>query len=132
MQDYTAILQARRLHSKPPSDSDAAEGRSHVETSLREEGIYADDILRDVAGQAPALPPPLPKGVRLILYAPKRPPVAIEQCSVVTNVDLFIRTTLADLEGKLNDATGVKGGWTVPQMLDRLRQVGLVLEIEKN
>ena len=131
MQDYTAILQARRLHSNPPSEIDAAEGKSHPETSPEGTESHAEEILRDVAVQAPASPPPLPRGVRLVLYAPKTPPVAIEQCSVVTNVDLFIRTTLADLEAKLGDTAGVKGGWTVPQMIDRLRQVGLVLEIEK-
>ena len=131
MQDYTAILQARRLHSNPPSESAVAEGKSHPETSPEETESHAEEILRDVAVQAPASPPPLPRGVRLVLYAPKTPPVAIEQCSVVTNVDLFIRTTLADLEAKLGDTAGVKGGWTVPQMMDRLRQVGLVLEITK-
>ena len=127
MQDYTAILQARRLHSNPPSESAVAAGTSSPEGTES----HAEEILRDVAVQAPASPPPLPEGVRLVLYAPKKPPVAIEQCSVVTNVDLFIRTTLADLEIKLNDTAGVKGGWTVPQMMDRLRQVGLVLEITK-
>jgi hypothetical protein len=59
------------------------------------------------------------------------PPVAIEQCSIVTNVDLFIRSSLADLEDSLNRRK--KGGscWTISQMLDRLRQVGMVLELEK-
>ena len=131
MQDYTAILQARGLHSKPTSDCDAAEGTSQDEILREEPGNHADAILRNVAAEAPASPPPLPRGVRLLSYAPKRPPVAIEECSVVTNVDLFIRTTLADLEAKLNDTAGVRWGWSVPQMLDRLRQVGLLLEIEK-
>jgi len=132
MQDYTAILQARGLHSKPTWKTAANEEASQDEISREETGNLSADFLRDVAVQAPALPPSLPRGVRLILYAPKKPPVAIEQCSVVTNVDLFIRTTLADLEAKLTGARGVQGGWTVPQMLDRLRQVGLVLEIEKS
>ena len=129
MQDYTAILQARRLHSNPSSESAVAEDKSPPETCPQATEIRPEDILRDVAVHAPASPPPLPKGLRLVLYAPKKPPVAIEQCSVVTNVDLFIRTTLNDLEIKLNDTAGVKGGWTVRQMLDRLRQVGIVLEI---
>ncbi|OFV95124.1 MAG: hypothetical protein A3F68_10660 [Acidobacteria bacterium RIFCSPLOWO2_12_FULL_54_10] len=131
MQDYNAILQARGLYSKPMPETDAAEAMSHDETSLEEVGIQIDDILRAVAVQAPALPPPLPSGVRLVLYSPKMPPIAIEQCAIVTNVDLFIRSTLADLKAKLNGATGASGGWTVPQLLDHLRQVGVVVEVEK-
>jgi len=55
----------------------------------------------------------------------------LEQFSIVTNVELFIQSSLADLEDKLNHPNAIRWGWTVPQMLDRLRQVGLVIEIEK-
>ena len=90
----------------------------------------ADD-LDGIVAEAPPLPPPLPIGLRLISYVPKKPPVALEQCSIVTNLDLFIQTTFADLEAKLNHPTPNPWGWTVSQMLDRLRQVGLVIEVEK-
>ena len=89
------------------------------------------DDLDGIVAEAPPLPPPLPSGLRLISYLPKKPPVAFEQCSIVTNLDLFIKTTLADLEAKLNHPTPTPWGWTVQQMLDRLRQVGLVIEVEK-
>ena len=89
------------------------------------------DALDGLVAEAPPLPPPLSSALRLISYLPKKPPVALEQCSIVTNLDLFIQTTLADLEAKLNHPTPIPWGWTVQQMLDRLRQVGLVIEIEK-
>ena len=89
------------------------------------------DALDGLVAEAPPLPPPLPSGLRLISYLPKKPPVALEQCSIVTNLDLFIQTTLADLEAKLNHPTPTPWGWTVQQMLVRLRQVGLVIEVEK-
>ena len=70
-------------------------------------------------------------GVRLVSYTPKRPPVGIESWSVVTDVETFIRTTLADLDARLNNPVAINGGWSVWVMLDRLRQVGLAVEIEK-
>ncbi len=91
----------------------------------------ANDILCEVAAEASASPPPLPLGVRLVSYAPKKPPIGIESWSVVTDVETFIRTTLADLDARLNNPVAIHGGWSVWQMLDRLRQVGLEVEIEK-
>ena len=84
-----------------------------------------------IVSEAQLLALSLPAGLRLISYAPKKPPVAVEQCSVVTNVKLFIQSSLADLEYRLLHPDSVRLGWTVPQILDRLRQVGLVIEVEE-
>ena len=89
------------------------------------------DVLDGIVAEALPLPPPLPKGLRLISYVPQKLPVALEQCSIVTNLELFIQSSLADLEDKLNHPNTVRWGWTVAQMLDRLRQVGLVVEVER-
>lgn len=89
------------------------------------------DLLDGIVAEARPFPPSLPNGLRLISYAPQKPPVAVEQCSIVTNVELFIQSSLDDLEERLNHPNAVRWGWTVPQILDRLRQVGLVLEVEK-
>ena len=91
----------------------------------------ANDILCEVAAEASASPPALPLGVRLVSYAPKKPPVGIESWSVVTDVEKFIQATLADLDARLNNPVAIHGGWSVWQMLDRLQQVGLTVEIEK-
>jgi hypothetical protein len=66
----------------------------------------------------------MPAGVRLIEWNLKQPPVAIETCAVVTDSGLFARTTLEQLRIAL---AGPKRwvGWSVPQLIDRLAQVGV-------
>ena len=87
--------------------------KSEVLAELTASGIHgrvisADEedqeaIIERVAAEAPSLPPELPKGLRLIAYAPKKPPVALESWSVVTDVEKFIRSTVADLDARLNN-----------------------------
>ena len=77
--------------------------------------------------------PPMPEGVRLVSGNLKEPPVAIETCAVVTDPALFASTTLAQLKAALaNPKRWV--GWSVPQLIDRLAQVGVTvaLEIDKS
>jgi hypothetical protein len=78
---------------------------------------------------APDACPPLPQGVRLVRYQPKEPPIGIDLCSVVTNVDKFIRFELRELDGRLNNPVQIRDGWGVFAILERLRQAGLELEI---
>ena len=87
------------------------------------------EILDGIVADALPLPPNLPNGVRLLLYAPKKPPVALEECSIVTNVELFIQSSLADLDCRLNHADEKRLGRSIPQILDRLQQVGLLIEV---
>jgi hypothetical protein len=72
----------------------------------------------------------LPRGVRLVRYEPKPPPIAIDVCSIVVDVERFIQTELAELDARLHSPIQIRGGWGVFTILDRLRQVGLELEIE--
>jgi hypothetical protein len=72
----------------------------------------------------------LPHGVRLVRYEPKPPPIAIDVCSIVVDVEKFIQTELAELDARLHSPIQIRGGWGVFTILDRLRQVGLELEIE--
>jgi hypothetical protein len=74
--------------------------------------------------------PAMPKGVRLIRWEPKAAPVAIDVCSVVENVPKFIESELRALDSRLNNPWTIHGGFTVPQMLDRLAQAGLEVELE--
>jgi len=79
-------------------------------------------FLRDCAN-VPAMPP----GVRLLTWNLKKPPVAIESCAVVVNPKLFAKTSLVQLGTAMaNPAFWV--GWSVPQLIDRLLQVGVVVE----
>lgn len=74
--------------------------------------------------------PPMPKGVRLIRWEPKAAPVAIDVCSVVVDIPKFIESELRAINSRLNNPWSIQGGFTVPQMLDRLAQVGLEVELD--
>ena len=74
--------------------------------------------------------PPMPKGVRLIRWESKAAPVAIDVCSVVVDISKFIEGELRALDSRLNNPWTIHGGFTVPQMLDRLAQAGLEVELE--
>jgi hypothetical protein len=73
--------------------------------------------------------PPMPPGVRLVEWKLKEPPVAIETCAVVINPALFARRTLQQLR------TAIKNprrwvGWSIPQLIGRLGQVGVTVTLE--
>ncbi len=72
--------------------------------------------------------PPVPPGVRLLGWSLKQPPVAIEACAVVVDPALFARTTLEQLGRALANPTRWVG-WTVPQLVDRLAQVGVKVAV---
>jgi hypothetical protein len=82
------------------------------------------DILR-ARHTIPALPP----GVRLISWNLKEPPVAVETCAIVVDPLLFARSTLEQLRVAL-ECPKRWVGWTVPQLIDRLAQVGAVVALE--
>ena len=84
------------------------------------------DLLR-----ARATIPAMPPGVRLLDWNLKQPPVAIDTCSVVTDPALFVRTTLEQLRVALAKPERWVG-WTVVQLIDRLRQVGVDVGLERN
>jgi hypothetical protein len=75
--------------------------------------------------------PALPPGIRLISWNLKEPPVAIETCAVVTDPALFARTTLEQLRVALAEPRRWVG-WSVPQLIDRLAQVGVVVALESD
>ena len=73
--------------------------------------------------------PIVPVGVRLVKWNLKEPPVAIDTCSIVLDSELFARTMLEQLRLALaNPKRWV--GWSVPQLVDRLAQVGVTVALE--
>jgi len=72
----------------------------------------------------------MPKGVRLIRWEPKTAPVAIDVCSVVGDFPKFIERELHALDSRLNNPWTIHSGFTAPQMLDRLRQVDVEVELD--
>jgi hypothetical protein len=73
--------------------------------------------------------PPMPEGIRLISWNLKDPPVAIEMCAVVTGPALFAKTTLEQLRVALENPKRWVG-WSIPQLIDRLAQVGVIVALE--
>ena len=73
--------------------------------------------------------PPMPPGVRLIAWNPKQPPVIVERWSVVTDVVLFVRSTLEQLRLALAGNNWLAGNWSVRDLCERLEQVGVRVEV---
>jgi hypothetical protein len=94
--------------------------------AIRKLNTMVDDQIMD----APAGCPTLPAGVRLVAYRPKTAPVAIDVCTLVVNVERFMLAELRDLNSRLNHPWTIRGGFTVPQILDRLAQAGLEVELD--
>ena len=72
--------------------------------------------------------PTMPPGVHLVSWKLKEPPVAIETCTVVTDTALFAKSTLEQLRIALAQPKRWVG-WSVPQLLDRLAQVGVLVAL---
>ncbi len=74
--------------------------------------------------------PPMPPGVRLLKWVPKTPPVSIVRMGIVNNVDKFISATLRELRARLEGKDFLAGNWSLRELVDRLEQVGVVVNVE--
>jgi hypothetical protein len=74
--------------------------------------------------------PAMPAGVQLISWSPKDAPVKLSPCSTVTNVDLFVRSTLRQLEAQLSGKHWIAGGWGLSGLLARLEACGCVVALD--
>lgn len=74
-------------------------------------------------------PPPMPEGVRLLQWAPKPPPVAIERRTVVNDVPKFVRATLGQLRGAMAGKNWMAGNWSIRDLVERLEQVGVKVSV---
>jgi hypothetical protein len=72
----------------------------------------------------------VPLGVRIVSWNPKTAPVRLSVCSTVTDVDKFIRTTLAQLAVRLSGKGWLDGGWGLSGLLARLEACGCVLALD--
>ena len=73
--------------------------------------------------------PPMPPVVRLLNWEQKEPPVAIVHMVIVNNVDKLIAATLGQLRARLEGKESLAGNWSLREIVDRLQQVGVVLQI---
>jgi hypothetical protein len=75
--------------------------------------------------------PEMPAGVRLISWTPKRPPVVLTRWLVVTDTELFVRHTLGQLSAAVAGRTWAAGNWSIRELIDRLEQVGVKVELAR-
>jgi hypothetical protein len=74
--------------------------------------------------------PSMPRGVQLIQWNLKDPPILIESSAVVTDPALFARATLEQLRSAIENRKRWVG-WSVPQLVERLAQVGVSVALER-
>ena len=113
-------LSDRRLtYLRKSGDSGDGGDRTDAAESLEGLGVLASSVC-----------PPLPKGVRLLRYAPKKPPLIISSFSVCNEVDKFIRHYLLELNARLHNPVQIRGGASVSEICSKLAEAGLELAIE--
>jgi hypothetical protein len=83
----------------------------------------------NLSPQTPDVDLTMPPGVSLVTWNLKEPPVAIDTCSVVIDPVLFARSTLEQFGVALAQPKRWVG-WSVPQLIDRLAQVGVIVALE--
>jgi len=95
---------------------------------LEELRAHRDEVVRVLQQrqEVPAIPP----GVRLIGWNLKEPPVAIETCSVVIDPARFAKSTLLQLQAALKGKRWLAGHWTTVELIERLKQVGVEVEMD--
>jgi hypothetical protein len=72
----------------------------------------------------------MPHKVRLIEWRLKNPPVMLETSAIVTDPQLFAITTLEQLRIAVEKPRRWMG-WSVPQLIDRLAQVGVRVDLRE-
>jgi hypothetical protein len=111
-------LNGERIRYSIPSADAEARG---LLAKLRERKPEVTNLLRVRAAT--------PLGVRIVGWNLKEPPVGIDTCSVVTDPALFARSTLVQLGVALAQPKRWVG-WSIPQLIDRLAQVGVNVALE--
>lgn len=109
-------------HTTRRSDVDAAQvcGKSHPDQ-------YAVALEKTIQSG----PPQMPEGLRLLQWAPKPPPVAIESWAVVNDVPKFVRATLGQLRAAMAGKNWQAGNWSIRDLVERLEQVGVKVSVEE-
>lgn len=79
--------------------------------------------------QARSAVPAMPPGVRLLRWEPKPPPVILTHYAVVSDVSRFTSMTLLELKAALAGECWLAGNCSVRELIDRLEQCGVVVEV---
>ena len=89
---------------------------------------HRDEVYRLVSERQNAPSPPV--GVRGLEWKLLMPPVVLTEYSVVNDVDKFARFTLAQLGHALAGRNWQAGNWSVRDLVERLEQCGVKVEVE--
>jgi hypothetical protein len=120
-----------------------------IQPAVREEGVSSagsqTQLIEKVPSTVPTKPtkpaanescethgqiPPMPRGVRLLRWESREPPVGVVHMGVVTDVPRFVWGTLCQLDAALRGEPWRAGHWTARELVDRLEQCGVSVEIE--
>ena len=104
-----------------------ASAKHEVDLLLERLRRNRDEVVEILRGRSEI--PSMPAGVRLVCWNLEKPPVAIERCSVVNDPALFARRTLEQLQVALEGKNCLAGNWSIRELVDRLEQVGVVVEL---
>jgi hypothetical protein len=113
------VLNGERIRVHLPEEA------AHLLEELR---AHKDEVLSLLRGREKL--PSMPPGVRLLHWEPKPAPVILAPYLVVTGVDRFVRMTLIELKAALAGKPWQSGHWSVRDLVDRLEQVGVRVEVE--
>src|SRR5260370_15209907 len=111
-------LNGQRIRCRLPEDL------AHLLDDLR---AHKDEVLTLLRKRDKI--PPMPPGVRLVHWAPKAAPVILTHYAVVTDVPRFIEMTLLELKAALAGERWQAGHRTVRELVDRLEQCGVCVEV---
>lgn len=140
-EDHASMLEVLRQHrtevihvlrERERTDADNATRWSEAESAQVSGKLYPDPYVVALEKTTQSDPLPMPKGVRLLKWAPQLPPVAIETRAVVNDVPKFIRTTLGQLRAAMTGKSWLAGNRSVPELVDRLEQVGVKVRVAED
>ena len=101
------------------------EDAAHLLDELR---AHRDDVVLLLRSREEI--PLMPEGIRLVRWEPKSPPVVLTHYAVVTDVHRFVSMTFLELRAAIAGKRWQSGNWSVRELVDRLEQCGVHVEIE--
>ncbi len=112
-------LNGERIHARLPSEA------AHLLVELK---AHREEVILFLQSREKI--PSMPPGARLMRWEPKSVPIILTNYIVVTDVHRFIYMTLLELAAALAGKRWQCGHWSVRDLLDRLEQCGVQVEVE--
>ena len=126
----TPVPELFPAHVSPLSSGEPRDAINAIYAESAQSGLpAAADPIEAAERDRWSEPPPTPAGIRIVRWVLLPPPIALDFCSVVIEPEGFARSELVLLQAKLRDPRRWTG-WSVAQHLERLRQVGVVVEVD--